>query len=243
MQGKIADTYTIVPQFKGKYPLPKVSFSFFDPKTETYKELTSNEIVIDVINGPLSSISNTNTATASNSNKQPVSANSNAFAFIKTNANWLPKEQKSFFKSSSFWSLLLLPFLLIPTAILVRNKREQRTADVFGNRIRKADRLARKYLSEAKKALDKKEAFYIALEKAFHNYLKAKLHIETSDFDKEKIETLLLERQVEPLVISEFISILENCELARYTPITQVTMRNDYEKAVKTISLIDKQIQ
>ena len=112
-----------------------------------------------------------------------------------------------------------------------------------GNRIRKADRLAKKYLGEAKKAMGQKESFYLALEKALHNYLKAKLNIETSDFNKEKIESLLSERQVESDVVSDFISILENCELARYTPITQVTMQNDYDKAAKTISLIDKQLR
>ena len=107
--------------------------------------------------------------------------------------------------------------------------------------MRAADRLAKKYLSHAKKALGQKEAFYIALEKALHNYLKAKLHIETSDFSKDIIKNLLGERKVDTQIISEFISILESCELARYTPINIVTMQQDYEKAAKTISLIDKQ--
>ncbi|MGB6267627.1 MAG: protein BatD, partial [Olleya sp.] len=106
-----------------------------------------------------------------------------------------------------------------------------------------ADRLAKRYLSEAKKSLGQKEAFYIALEKALHNYLKAKLHIETSDFSKERIQTLLTERQVNTDSIQEFISILEHCELARYTPITNVEMQQDYDKAAKTISIIDKEIR
>ena len=42
-------------------------------------------------------------------------------------------------------------------------------------------------------------------------------------------------------VIKEFGSILESCELARYTPIDIVAMQEDYDKAAKTISLIDKQ--
>ena len=137
----------------------------------------------------------------------------------------------------------MLPFLAIPLAIVIRKKQEERNADFQGNRLRKANRLAKKYLSEAKKMLGKKEAFYVALEKALHNYLKAKLNIETSDFNKEKIEKLLTERNVDSNVISEFISILENCELARYTPITQVTMQNDYDKSAETISLIDKQLR
>lgn len=242
MQGKISDTYTIVPQYKGKYPLPEISFSYFDVKSKTYKRLTSDEIVVDVVNGPSSASPSPNT-NSSDVIKQAVTANSNTFAFIKTNASWTSKNQKPFFKSTLFWILLLVPFLFIPIAIIIRNNQEKRNADVVGNKRRKADRLAKKYLSDAKKALGKKEAFYIALEKAFHNYLKAKLHIETSDFNKEKIQNLLLERNVDEPVVLEFISILENCELARYTPITQVTMQNDYNKSVKTIGAIDKQIR
>ena len=65
MQGYISDTYTIVPQFKGKYPIPSVSFSYFDLKTETYKRLSSDEIVIDVMDGPLNN-SGDNTVVANN---------------------------------------------------------------------------------------------------------------------------------------------------------------------------------
>jgi len=241
MQGGISDTYTIVPQYKGKYPIPSISFSYFNPETASYKRITSDEIVIDVLEGPTASINNTENTTEVV--KQAINSNTNTFAFIKTASNWSSIKEEQFFKSTGFWSLLLLPFLAIPLAIVVRRKTDERNADVQGNRIRKADRLAKKYLGEAKKALGQKEAFYLALEKALHNYLKAKLNIETSDFNKEKIENLLTERQVESNVVSDFISILENCELARYTPITQVTMQNDYDKAAKTISLIDKQLR
>ena len=241
MQGSISDTYTIVPQYKGKYPIPSMTFSYFDLNTKSYKRLSSDEIVIDVIEGPTAS-SATNNST-NTSVKQTVRPNTNTFAFIKTEANLKPISETSFFKSSLFWLLLLVPFLLIPLAIFIRKNKDKRDADVQGNRIRKADRFAKKYLNESKKALGQKEAFYIALEKALHNYLKAKLNIETSDFNKEKIEKLLSHRHVANDVIPEFISILESCELARYSPITQVTMQNDYDKAAKTISLIDKQLR
>ncbi|MUU79429.1 BatD family protein [Winogradskyella endarachnes] len=241
MQGSIADTYTIVPQYRGKYPVPSISFSYFDPEKETYNRISSDEIIIDVIEGPTAGNSNSEKVTAST--KQNISTNTNTFAFIKTTSNWTNIKTEPFFKSTAFWSLTLLPFLAIPLAIVVRRQKDKRDADVDGNRIRKADRLAKKYLGEAKKAMGQKESFYLALEKALHNYLKAKLNIETSDFNKEKIENLLAERQVEMPVIEDFISILENCELARYTPITQVTMQNDFDKAAKTISLIDKQLR
>ncbi|APY08278.1 BatD protein [Winogradskyella sp. J14-2] len=242
MQGSISDTYTIVPQYRGKYPIPPISFSYFDLKSETYKRITSDEIIIDVVNGPIASVENSKNTVASNT-KQTVKPSANTFAFIKTTSNWESMTKKSFFKSTSFWCLLLLPFLAIPLAIIIRRTKEKRDADVVGTRIRKADRLAKKYLSEAKKNLGQKALFYESLERALHNYLKAKLNIETSDFNKEKIEALLTKKQVNTHVVTEFISILESCELARYTPITNVTMQNDYDKAAKTISLIDKQLR
>ncbi|NNE32294.1 MAG: protein BatD [Winogradskyella sp.] len=241
MQGRISDTYTIVPQFKGKYPIPSVSFSYFDINSKSYKRITSDEIIIDVLNGPTVSTNESNDSGLIN--KQHVRPNENTFVFIKTSSDWSEINEASFFKSTLFWVLLLVPLLLIPTAILIRRTTDKRHADVQGMRIKKADRLAKKYLGDAKKALGKKEAFYLALEKALHNYLKAKLNIETSDFSKEKIKMLLNKKGVDETVYAQFISILENCELARYTPLTQVTMQNDYDKAAKTISLIDKQIR
>ena len=241
MYGDISDSYTVVPQYKGKYPIPSISFSYFDLKTKSYKRLSSDEIIIDVINGPSSTDVSSDNTTGLNNAKQRVVLNNDQFAFIKTNTNFINITPSHFFKTNLFWSLLLIPFLVIPLAIIIRKKKTVRAADVYGNRIRKADKLAKKYLGSAKKSLGKKEAFYIALEKALHNYLKGKLHIETSDLSKDRIVKLLSERQVEEQVIKDFVSIIENCDLARYTPITTVTMQADYDKAAKTISLIDKQ--
>ncbi|MBD0831108.1 BatD family protein [Aestuariibaculum sediminum] len=240
MQGSISDSYTVVPQFKGKYPIPSVSFSYFDLKTNSYKRLSSEEIVIDVLEGPMSNATAENT-NVPGSTKQVVTLNNDQFNFIKTDTEFVSTKRSPFFKTNLFWSMLLLPFLAIPIAIVIRKQKAVRDADVYGNKIRKADKLARKYLSHAKKSLGKKEAFYIALEKALHNYLKAKLRIETSELSKENITDLLIEKQVEQDVVKDFNSILQSCELARYTPMDIVTMQEDYDKAAKTISLIDKQ--
>ena len=102
--------------------------------------------------------------------------------------------------------------------------------------------MAKKYLSEAKKQLGNKEGFYIALEKALHNYLKAKLQIETADISKDKITAILTNKNIIPEVILAFIGVLDDCDFARYTPITDVMMQNEYEKAKEAISELDKQL-
>ena len=123
---------------------------------------------------------------------------------------------------------------------LFRRKKEAREMDVEGTRVRRANRLARKYLSTAKKALGDKESFYVAMEKALHNYLKAKLKIETSEFSKDKIRPLLSEKKVDDSASDGFISLLENCERARYSPFSQVQMEQDYQKASEVITALDK---
>lgn len=240
MNGESADSYTIVPSYQGKYPIPSISFSYFDLKTERYKTITSDEIVIDVTEGPVNS---SNNSINLNNSKQPIVTANNQFASFKTKTNFTSIQQSTFFKTNLFWTLLLGPFLMIPIAILIRKKQEAREGDVVGNKIRKANKLARKYLGEAKKNLGNKEQFYNALERALHNYLKAKLNIETSEFSKEKIQELLQSKSAEVSTINEFIELLKNCEMARYAPFSNVEMKQDYDKAAKVISQIDRQIR
>lgn len=240
MSGSITDSYTIVPQFKGIYPVNPITFSFFDPKTEKYRTITSKEFTIEVENGPISAATaNTNT----NDTKKQVVLSKDNFKYIKLDANLEPIAQESFFKSPLFWSLLGGPFLLIPLFILAGKKRKERLNDVEGNKLRRANKLAKKYLSEAKHNIQNPTAFYEALERALHNYLKAKLNIETSEMEKGLISKMLLERNVEASTVENFISLLKSCEFARYATSSTASVQQDYSKAVEVISNIDKQIQ
>ena len=238
MSGQSSDSYTIVPSYQGKYPIPSITFSYFDLKEKRYKTLSSGELVVDVTEGPINNNSQVLAGT-----KQNILTTSSQFASFKTKTNFINKSQTTFFSSSSFWILLLTPLLAIPLAIVLRRKQETRRGDLVGNRIRTGNKLARKYLKEAKKTLGNKESFYNALERALHNYLKSKLNIETSDFSKEKIQELLQTKSVKDMVILQFIDLLKNCEMARYAPFSHVEMEQDYGKASNVISLIDRQIK
>jgi len=241
MQGAISDTYTVVPNFQGSYPIPNVSFSYFDLKTKRYKTLTSERLIIEVNEGPVSA-SSTNNSTPGIVTENIISPNLNQFSSFKTTTTLRPIVSKPFFNSNLFWLLLLGPFLLIPLIMLMVRNRMTRALDVSGNKIRKTNRLARKYLSAAKKSLGKKEEFYNALERALYNYLKSKLRLETSEFNKEKIEELLGDQNVNSTTLEGFISLLTSCELARYTPLSTVDMQNDYSKAASIINALDKQL-
>jgi hypothetical protein len=239
MRGSIANEYTLVPQAGGNLAIPPVSFTYFDLDSRTYKTLTSDEILLDVDAAPAGSQA---ASRSTGGIAQQVPSVTNQFRYIKLNTSLRAIGETPFMGSALFWSLLLSPLLLIPLAIIFGKRRKALAGDVRGNRIRKADRLARKYLSEAKKNLGDQTKFYDSLERALHNYLKAKLHIQTSEMSKERIKELLISRGVNEGTVNDFIDLLKSCEFARYTPASNVAMQQDYEKAVRVISEIDKQV-
>jgi hypothetical protein len=236
MAGKSSDSYAIIPQYRGNYPVKPMQFSYFDLSSGTYKTLLSPQIMINVLDGPTPADS-----TATGGNKNKIAA-VEEFKNIKSKTNLVTIDKEDFFGSNLFIGLLLLPFLLVPIIVLFKKKKEAMDGDISGNRIRMNNRLAKKYLSEAKKQLNNKELFYIALEKAMHNFLKAKLHIETSEMSKDNIQELLLSRNAKPEAVNDFIALTENCEVARYAPSSSVTIQQDFDKAVFIISELEKQI-
>ena len=237
LSGSVYDQYAVVPQSRGKFKIPGVSFSYFNPKDRKYHTVNTDAIVLNALQGR--EIADE----AFQSNKKSVVSSEGDIRYIHLKSTFVSTQKDSdFFGSDLFYILMVLPLLSIPLGIFIGKKKKQRDSDIIGNKRRKADRLARKYLSQARKQLGKKEAFYVALEKALHNYLKAKLHVETSEISKEKIAEILRKKEVDESVIQEFKTVLDNCDYARYTPSTNVMMKEEYEKAKEVISKIDKEL-
>jgi hypothetical protein len=240
MEGFIEDNYTIVPEYQGKYPIPPVKFTYFNPQTALYKTLDSQDLLVDVFDGPQAGSKRANMVISES--KQIIETSENAFRFIKLNTELTPVNKKIFWMSDRFWILLFTPLLLIITAYLFKFFVFEKTEDAITSKQRKAQYLAKKYLSSAKKVFHNQILFYEALERALHNYLKAKLKIETTELSKSKIEILLLDKKVKKQTALDYVSVIENCELARYAPGSSVNIQSDFEKASRLISTIDKQL-
>ncbi len=239
MTGRISDKYAIIPQYKGKYPIKPMTFTYFDLGSQSYKTVTSPEIMINVLEGPNAG---DNSVAATSDTKKAAVLSSAQFKFIKLKTDLISMKQSDFYGSTLFYLLTLLPFLCIPIIVIFKKKKEAIDGDIAGNKIKLSNKLAKKYLSEAQKEIGNKEPFYIALVKAMHNFLKAKINIETSEMSKEKISEILLERKANPESILAFINLTENCEFARYAPSTSTAIQQDYDKAVAIISELEKQI-
>jgi hypothetical protein len=234
-KGRILDNYTIVTNESGQYPIPPISFSFFNPKTKRYETINSEKIIINASENPYVSKNNVD-------NISKIESKDSKFSSIYTSTKLGPIEKDNFFKSALFWLLFITPLFFIPAIIIYTKIKGKRGMDFEGNKIRKNRKLAKKYLSEAKKNIGNKESFYEALERALHSYLKAKLKIKTADLNKDRIKSLLDNNSISSSIVTVFVKLLESCDFARYTPLNKSDMIKDYEAASEIISQIDKQL-
>lgn len=237
MNGEISNVYTIVPQYQGKYPIPPVEFSFFNPKTEQYVTLYSNESIVDVLDGP------TRLSEANAQATNPVSnsiTSSDQFNFIKLSSNFIQIDRKNIIDSKKIlFTLFLIPIIILVLAIIYFNLRNKKVSENT-LKSRDADLLARQYLNNAKIDMNNKDSFYASLESALFNFIKSKYLIEREDFSKDRLKSILEKDKISDNIIEDLIDIINSCELARYTPTTPEGMDQDYEKAVKVISNFDK---
>ena len=205
--------------------------------SKSYKTITSKEIIIDVAEGDGTVVSN-----KENANKQAIQKKE-VFQYNKLKTEFVSTAQEDFLGSGLFYGLLIAPLLLIPAVILLRKQKEAKDADAFGNRVRRNNKLVKKYLLEAKKQMGDKVPFYMAMEKALHNFLKAKLHIETVEMSKDNIIELLQQRNASETSINQFMELMNDCEFARYAPATDTAMNNDFDRAITIISELEKQLK
>lgn len=234
MDGSKTEKYTIVPQYKGKYVIKPMSFSYFDVVSKTYKTITSEEIVIDVTEGP---------EVPTNLPEKVDLTNSDNFNDIVKEVSFNIEGKSNFFDTNLFYFLLIAPLVAMPLVVIIDKQRKKAAGDIVGNRLRTNNRLAKKYLSEAKRNLGNKDKFYEALERCLHNFLKAKLHIETSEMSNEIIVETLQNKTISEQNIESFMNLKETCEMARYSQMSVETMNNDYAQAVEVISSLEKQFK
>ncbi|MBN09632.1 MAG: BatD protein [Flavobacteriaceae bacterium] len=239
MKGSVQNTYTIVPEYQGKYPIPAIKFVFFDPELELYKTLNSVEYIIDVYGQNKSNEGGNRPLINSGNRLIPKSAD---FKFIKLKTKFHSIKSTPFWETKYYWILFTFPILVLPLIVLLRRLWLGRRIDESEIRLKRRSKLARKFLTNSKKQIGNKSNFYDALEKALYNYLKAKLKIETSDMQREIIIEHLSKLNVKGTTQELFISLLENCDQARYSPIDQVKMEQDYKSALEVMESLDKEI-
>ena len=244
INGSLKDQYTVVPSSPGKYAIPKISFTYFDPKDTSYKTKTSSINYVNVKGSIINnSINENNNQTTNYNNTNRLDLIEYGNTSFKTKSKFEKINKLIFFKSSLFWILLFGPFVIMSILLIIMSILNKKKKDQNWIRSNHAKKLGKKYLLDAKKNIDNKNKFYEALDKALMNYLKSILLFDNSEYNAKQIRNSLENRSINRKTIDALEEIFNNCQMARYTPFDHVDMEKDYLKSLDIISLIDKEIK
>ena len=194
---------------------------------------------------PGDNISQTSGAVISGINKQSVVNLGNDIRYIATSSPKLVKRGAFFIGSIWFFIILLLVVVLWFVVDKVLNVRRKLKGDVKRTRNRRANKVAKMRLKQAQNYLKENlhTPFYEELHKALLGYISDKLSIPFAQMQRDTIKDTLLQKGVSEENIVEFMNLLDNCEMARYSQDGgAVAMAEQYNKAIETISNLENRL-
>ncbi len=242
MSGSKTFEYLLIPRYGGTYKIPRVKFSFFDPRTERYETLSSNEFEVTVTGAPAQP-GQANGGIAATP-QEDVNFLGSDILYIKTNPGNFKKIGQSLLGSNVFYGTLgglgagMAGMLIFFFAV------SSRKPDAARSRQGKAGKVARKHLKEARKKLEaqEKEAFYNALSTALWGYFSDRFNIPQSKMSKDTIREELITRNVESSLAARTIDMMNRAELARFTSAGVSDPRADYEETASLITEIESKL-
>ncbi len=215
VQGVKSYEMVLIPKKAGNYNFPSLEFSFFEPKSKTYKVLRSNPILIAALPG--AEVSPTQMAELS---KQEIGYAVKDIRYIKLSASELKNQGGHLYKNPLFLFFQLIPLLVFVVAWRYQRHQNKMNSDVAYARIRRAGKLARKRLKDAEKLIsaEKSKEFYSELAKAMIGYVGDKLNLSAYGLTKDRIELELSCGGVEKEKIDNLLKLLDSCDYARFAP-------------------------
>ena len=218
-------------------------FSYFDLDKKRYVTLTSPEFSLDVEKG-------TGEAGAvisySGANKEEIKYIGSDIRHIKDNEIILAPVGYRFFGSVGFWLLLAIPLLLFLLFLFLWRKLAARRSDTVLMKNIRATKIARKRLQKADEflKLKKQDDFYIAISQALWGYLSDKFSIPMSELSIDSVHEALVQKNVNEMIITQFIGTLNNTDFARFAPGEKsVNMERIYNEALEIISKIERELR
>ncbi len=234
--------FPFIPRSEGIFEIPPVEYSYYDVKSDRYVTLKSLPVSIKVLKGDSQVGSGSLIQGVS---KQAVANLGEDIRYILQGSPALSPKGKFFVGSVLFFVVLALIVLMYVILYYFLQKRAKLKGDVVRTRNRKANKVARMRLKLANSYMEQslRAPFYEELHKALLGYISDKLAIQFADMQRDTIKETLEAKRVSENNITEFMQLLEDCEMARYSMESAAgEMSLQYQKAISVISNLEGEL-
>ena len=205
--------YLLIPRYKGNYSIPQASLIVYNTKKKQYETKKSSKHALTIL------ASKNNEQESALVNKQNVKTEQKDIHYIFTESN-LQVIKERVIHPKLFHTLFLLPILLL-IFLWIYNKIVGET-DTSGSewKNRKANKIALKRLKTAQICINSNDfdGFFEEIEKSLWGYFADKFKVKRADLSKETVSTYFKSSDIENTIESKFITLLDECEFARYAP-------------------------
>lgn len=227
---------------EGKYTIPAVEFSYFDPQTARYVTLKTNETNINVASDPTGGKGNP--GLVSGVSKEDLKILGKDIRFIRVGSPQLSATGSFVIWSWYYILIILLLIALFVVTLIYMQKRIKLYSNTTLVKNKKAHKVALKRLKAAEKNMlaANEHQFYEEMLKGLWGYMSDKLSIPMADLSKENVRERLLRKNIDETLISAYEDIINNCEFARYAPSAATSMKDVYGAAVDLISKLESKI-
>ncbi len=239
VQGVKTYEQVLIPRKAGKYTLPPVEFSFFDPDAKSYRTLKSQPILLTVL--PSAEAYPTEIAQLS---KQEIGMAAKDIRYIKVYSGDFQDQGKQLYQRPVFLILQLIPLLALALSWRYQSAREKLNSDVGYARQKRARRLAQKRLKVARKLISAQTSkeFYCEVSRAVLQYVGDKLNLSAHGLTKDLMVDNLIKKGFDKGKIDELVGFLDSCDFARFAPGSsgEEEMRRFLDRAEKAIVQLEQ---
>ena len=242
IEGSKTFEYPFIPRSEGVFEVPPVEYSYYDIKSGKYVTLKSLPVEIKVAKGDGQISGGTLVQGIS---KQAVANLGEDIRYIQQGGAGLVGKGKFFVGSIGFFVAIALVAAVYAALYFALQKRAKLRGDVVRTRNKKANKVARKRLKLAQEYLNQnlRAPFYEEMHKALLGYISDKLAIQFADMQRDTIKETMQGKGVSEANIADFMQVLEDCEMARYSMGGGAgEMSAEFEKAISVISNLEGEL-
>ncbi|MGH8014954.1 MAG: BatD family protein [Candidatus Zixiibacteriota bacterium] len=229
-----------IPNRPGEQEIPAISYNYFDPEAGKYRTINTQAFKIKVRKPE-------GYAAAPDlpfqSSELAVGSEARDIRYIKSEIGKVQDKGQVLLFTPFYIFVNGLPVAILAGLVLVRKRRERLQADIGYARSRTASKAARRRLAKAR-SLAKPQTlaeFYAELNLALTAYVADKLNISPHGLTTDKVETLLIEKNANEKLVSDFIAIINQCDFARFAPasLSETDMQLSLAKAEQIMAGIE----
>jgi hypothetical protein len=240
VSGRAQYDFVVIPQVEGKWSIPAVELSYFDPAAKSYRTATSHSVPLEVKPGA-----------REEGRKVIYAGGGDNIEVISRDIRYIHPvpatmaARTPLYKSSLYVGLHVVPLLAVVGGLFIERRRRRYRDDVVFARSSRALREALRRLSDAARALSggDVQTGYAALATGVTGYFADKMNVPPAGLTSDAIESFLHARGAGDDTVDVVRTVLRECDAARFAAgsVSAGKGRDTVSRAESALRTIEKE--